>query len=262
MRGRLPETCNEPIRFCHLSLKTDPVWAGEADSPLETMTTPLILSSVLRRPELIREQLTRAREAGLTVLADAMDLLLASKASNDLLEACAIESVGAVCSGKKLGADGFIGLAGVEAKPKKSGLKTADGGCINDDTPMKLLRDTKEIPWVVFQNAEESGDRINWQVVAPYSYWTKPRFHAICDRLGVAREWPETSEAQVAALEELVTQHRAKTYVRSNPLNLTLLLTIPPEQLQVWLHPDLPLASFPQIIRDVYNRTSALPTAL
>jgi hypothetical protein len=127
---------------------------------------------------------------------------------------------------------------------------------------MKLLRDTKEIPWVVFQNAEESGDRINWQVVAPYSYWTKPRFLAICDRLGVAREWPETSEAQVAALEELVTQHRAKTYVRSNPLNLTLLLTIPPEQLQVWLHPDLPLASFPQIIRDVHSRTSAPPTAL
>jgi hypothetical protein len=226
------------------------------------MTTPLIISSVLRRPELIREQLTRAREAGLTVLADAMDLLLASKASNDLLEACAIESVGAVCSGKKLGADGFIGLAGVEAKPKKSGLKKADGGCINDDTPMKLKRDYHEIPWIVFTNAEESGDRINWQVVAPYSHWTKPRFLEICKGLGLERDWPETKDAQVAALEELVTQHRAKTYVRSNTLNLNLLLTIPPEQLQVWLHPDIPLTSFPAIIRDVYSRTSAPPMAL
>jgi len=238
----------------------DPFWTGQRKTPLETMTLPLILGSVLRRPEVIREQLTRAREAGLTVLADAMDLLLASKASNDLLEACAIESVGAVCSGKKLGADGFIGLAGVEAKPKKSGLKKADGGCINDDTPMKLKRDYHEIPWIVFTNAEESGDRINWQIVAPYSYWTKPRFLEICKGLGLEREWPEAPDAQAAALDELVGQHRAKTYVRSNPLNLALLLAIPPEEIRLWLHPEIPLTSFPQIIRDVHSRTSALPT--
>lgn len=225
------------------------------------MATPAILSALLRRPERIRAQITHARSLGLTDLADAMDLLLASKASNDLLEACAIQSIGAVCSGKKLGADGFLGTAGVEAKPKKGGLAKPDGGCINDDTPMKLLRDAKEIPWVVFQNAEETGDRINWQVVAPYAYWTKSRFLAICDRLGLAREWPETQEAQLLALEELVGHHRPKTYVRSNPLALSLLLTIPPEQLQVWLHPDLPMDSFPQIIRDVYSRTSALQTA-
>jgi hypothetical protein len=225
------------------------------------MAPPLILGSVLRRPEVIREQLTRARDAGLTVLADAMDLLLSSKASNDLLEACAIESVGAVCSGKKLGADGFIGLAGVEAKPKKSGLKKADGGCINDDTPMKLKRDYHEIPWIVFTNAEESGDRINWQIVAPYSYWIKPRFLEICKGLGLEREWPEAPDTQAAALDELVSQHRAKTYVRSNPLTLAILLTIPPSDLRLWLHPEIPLASFPQIIRDVHSRTSVPPTA-
>ena len=222
---------------------------------------PAIIPTILHRPERIRAQLAQARDAGLTELADALELLLASKASNDLLEACAIESIGAVCSGKKLGADGFLGTAGVEAKPKKTGLKVPDGGCINDDTPMKLLRDAKEIPWVVFQNAEASGDRINWQVVAPYSYWIKPRFLAICERLGISREFPTTPDDQMRALEDLVTQHRAKTYVRSSPLDLRLLLTIPPEQLRVWIHPEIPLDSFPPIIRDVYSRTSALPTA-
>lgn len=225
------------------------------------MATPAILTEVLRRPERIRAQVTQAREMGLTDLADAMDLLLASKASNDLLEACAIHSIGAVCSGKKLGADGFLGTEGIEAKPKKTGIKKPEGGCINDDTPMKLLRDFREIPWIVFQNAQEAGDRINWQVTAPFSYWMKPRFLAICERLGLEREFPETREAQLRALEELVMHHRAKTYVRSNPLDLRLLLTIPPEQLRVWVHPEIPLESFPPIIRDVYNRTSALPTA-
>jgi hypothetical protein len=239
-------------------LKTD--LFGERRVDL-TMATPALLVSVLRRPERIRAQVAQARTLGLTDLADAMDLLLASKASNDLLEACAIESIGAVCSGKKLGADGFLGSAGVEAKPKKTGLKVPDGGCINDDTPMKLLRDATEIPWVIFQNAEPTGDRINWQVTAPYSFWLKPRFLAICDRLGVVREFPESRDDQLRAMEELVSQHRAKTYVRSNPLDLRLLLTIPPEQLQVWLHPEIPLESFPSLIRDVYSRTSALPTA-
>lgn len=226
------------------------------------MNPPTILGAILRRPELIREQLTRARQSGLTDLADAMDLLLSSKASNDLLEACAIESIGATCSGKKLGADGFLGTAGIEAKPKKGGLKKADGGCINDDTPMKLLRDFKEIPWIVFTNAEPTGDRINWQVVAPYTYWAKSRFLAICKGLGVSREWPETKETQLAAMEELVSQHRAKTYVRSNPLDLKILLAIPPSELRMWTHPSIPLTSFPEIIRTVYSRTSVPPTAL
>jgi len=221
-----------------------------------------INASILRRPELLRAQLAAARAAGLVELADAMDVLLPSKASNDYLEKLAVESIGAVCSGKKLGADGFFaGGGGVEAKPHKGKSTSSSGGCINDDSPMKLKRDFHDIQTIVFLNASDEGDRVNWEVVAPYHHWTGARFLGICKRLNITRSWPTTREEQIAALDELVTQHKKDTYVRSNPLNLAILADIPISEISMWVHPDLPEKDLPKVLKSLRTRMSAPPTA-
>lgn len=221
-----------------------------------------ITSTILRRPELIRAQLASARVAGFTELVEALEVLLPSKASNDYLEKLAIESVGATCSGKKLGADGFFpNGAGVEAKPHKGNSTGSSGGCINDDSPMKLKRDFHEIQTIVFLNASDEGDRVNWEVVAPYHYWTGVRFLRICKRLGIVRAWPATREEQIVALDELVTQHKKDTYVRSNPLSLAILADIPLSEKCLWIHPDLPVAKLPKVLKALHTQMSALPTA-
>lgn len=218
--------------------------------------------SILRRPEVIRKQVSDARAAGLSELADAMEVLLPSKASNDYLEKLAIESIGATCSGKKLGADGFKKNGkGVEAKPHKGKTSSSNGGCINDDTPAKLKRDFHEIETIVFLNAEDTGDRVNWEVVAPYRYWTGPRFARVCKRLGIVREWPTNQDDQIAALDELVTQHKKETYVRSNQLSLNVLAGIPLDEISLWVHPDLPEKSLPKVIRTLRKQMSALQKA-
>ena len=179
-----------------------------------------------------------------------------SKASNDLQEKIAVESIRGVCSGKKLGADGFFPYKvyprparGIEAKPHKGKSSSSNGGCINDDTPMKLKRDFEEIGTIVFQNAEEDGSRINWQVVAPYRYWFGHRFQRICKRLDIARDWPAVSEEQAAALEALQAEHKKETYVRSSPLSLNVLKDIPRHEIAVWIHPALTAKQIPRIIR-------------
>lgn len=221
-----------------------------------------INSTILRKPEAIRNQMIAARAAGFAELAEAMEVLLPSKASNDYLEKLAIESIGAACSGKKLGADGFfVGGGGVEAKPHKGNSTRAAGGCINDDTPMKLKRDFHEIQTIVFLNATETGDAVNWEVVAPYHYWTGARFAGICKRLNVTREWPTTRDEQVLALDELVTHHKKETYVRSNPLSLAILSSIPLHEIAIWVHPDLPEKSLPKILKTLRTQTSVPLTA-
>jgi hypothetical protein len=204
----------------------------------------------------IRERLPALRDAGFNAEADALDLLMQSKASNDLLEKIAIESIGGICSGKKLGADGYFPYKvfprparGIEAKPHKGKTSSSNGGCINDDTPMKLKRDFEEIGTIVFQNAEEDGSRINWQVVAPYRYWFGPRFQRICQRLDIERDWPETADEQATALEALQAEHKKETYVRSSPLHLKILGGIPRHEVAVWIHPALTAKQIPRIIR-------------
>ena len=216
-----------------------------------------INENVLRRPEVIGKQISDARALGLNEIADAMEVLLPSKASNDYLEKLAVECIGATCSGKKLGADGFkVNGKGVEAKPHKGKSSSSKGGCINDDTPAKLKRDFHDIETVVFLNAEERGDRVNWVVVAPYHYWTGPRFIAICKNLGITREWPTNREEQIVALDELLTQHKKNTYKRSNDLNLNVLTDIPLNEISIWIHPDLPEKSLPKIVRTLRKQMS------
>lgn len=221
-----------------------------------------INSSTLRRPEVLQAQMAAARAAGLVELAEAIDVLLPSKASNDYLEKLAVESIGAVCSGKKLGADGVFPCGGgVEAKPHKGNSTSSSGGCINDDTPMKLKRDFHDIQTIVFLNASDAGDRVNWEVVAPYHHWTGARFLGICKRLGVTRTWPATREEQIVALDELVTQHKKDTYVRSNPLSLAVLADIPLSEISMWIHPTLPDKDLPKVLKSLRTRMSAPPTA-
>jgi hypothetical protein len=210
----------------------------------------------LREPERIWEQIPALQAAGFSAAASALEVLMRSKASNDLQEKIAVESIRGVCSGKKLGADGFFPYKvyprparGIEAKPHKGKSSSSNGGCINDDTPMKLKRDFEEIGTIVFQNAEEDGSRINWQVVAPYRYWFGHRFQRICKRLDIEREWPAVSEEQATALEALQAEHKKETYVRSSPLSLNVLKDIPRHEIAVWIHPALTAKQIPRIIR-------------
>jgi hypothetical protein len=210
----------------------------------------------LREPERIWEQIPALQAAGFSAAASALEVLMRSKASNDLQEKIAVESIRGVCSGKKLGADGFFPYKvyprparGIEAKPHKGKSSSSNGGCINDDTPMKLKRDFEEIGTIVFQNAEEDGSRINWQVVAPYRYWFGHRFQRICQRLDIERDWPETADEQATALEALQAEHKKETYVRSSPLHLKILGGIPRHEVAVWVHPALTMKQIPRIIR-------------
>jgi hypothetical protein len=231
-------------------------------APGSSTAAKAIHDSILRRPEVLRSQIRAARAAGLTELAEAMEVLMPSKASNDYLEKLAVESIGAVCSGKKLGADGFFASGGgVEAKPHKGKSTSSSGGCINDDSPMKLKRDFHDIQTIVFLNASDEGDRVNWEVVAPYHYWTGVRFLGICKRLGIVRSWPSAREDQIAALDELVTQHKKDTYVRSNPLSLSILADIPVSEISMWIHPDLPDKALPKILKTLRIQMFAPPTA-
>jgi hypothetical protein len=136
----------------------------------------------------------------------------------------------------------------VEVKPSK-GLFRA---CVNDDSPMKLLTTSREYSWIVFLNATKDGGRVNWCVVAPYSYWDHERFSGIYKRLGLATDaawkWgatlPSSPEAKEECLKDLVKFHKPHTYVRSNLLKLNVLKNIPTSEIAFWKHPDvaLPLA--------------------
>lgn len=216
---------------------------------------------VLRSLERLADDIAWAQANGRDFMARALQTLLRSKASNDLLEQVAVESIGGVCSGKKLGADGsFPDGKGIEAKPHKGVSTQAKGGCINDDSPMKLKRDYHEISTIVFLNAEESGDRVNWQVVVPFRYWTSARFAKICKRLKLDWVWPSDDAEQVAMLDALVVEHKKDTYVRSNPLSLAVLADIPASEISLWIHPDLPARGLPKVLKTLRTRMSAPPT--
>jgi hypothetical protein len=222
----------------------------------------VINSTILRSLERLRGDIAWAKANGRNDMARYFETLLQSKASNDLLEQIAVECIGGVCSGKKLGADGFFPDGkGIEAKPHKGSSSQAKGGCINDDSPMKLKRDYHEISTIVFLNAEESGDLINWVIVVPFQYWTGQRFEKICKRLKLDLKWPSDKDEQVKMLDELVSEHKKDTYVRSNVLALKVLEEIPVEEISMWIHPELPEKKLPKVLKALSKRMSPLPTA-
>ena len=221
-----------------------------------------INSTVLRSLERLSGDIAWARANGRNDMARYFETLLKSKASNDLLEQVAVECIGGVCSGKKLGADGFFSDGmGIEAKPHKGSPSQAKGGVINDDSPMKLKRDYHEISTIVFLNSEESGDRVNWVIVVPFRYWTGHRFAKVCKRLKVDWKWPTDKDEQVKILDDLVAEHKKDTYVRSNALALKVLDEIPVEEISMWIHPELPEKKLPKILKTLCKRMSPPQTA-
>jgi hypothetical protein len=172
-------------------------------------------------------------------------MALSSSSTNDYLEKIGAEAIGAIHSAQKLGPDGFINGRGIEVKPKKGDLGTRCGGVINDDTPMKLIKDLKDIDWIVFLNATKDGGRVNWCLVAPFHYWANSRYTQILAHLQPTvwtwsrNELPTDPSARENCLKDLLDQHKKKQYVRSSPLDLAIISQIPPNKRTFWLHPDV-----------------------
>lgn len=214
--------------------------------------------ATLRKPEALeslcaklksREDLKEFHE-----IVDIAMMALNSSATNDYLEKIGAESIGAVHLTSKLGPDGRDSDGkGVEVKPSKGTFRAV----INDDSPMKLLETHKSYSWLVLLNANKQGTRVNWIVVAPYSYWEQERFAGIVKRLDLTKnpEWkwgstlPQDPETKTRCLTDLVNFHKELTYVRSNPLRLTVLADIPAEKKQVWIHPEAPKSCIPPALR-------------
>jgi hypothetical protein len=227
------------------------------------MSTPTFNTAILRRPEFvskqIKELLTEA-DGRYKDVAELAQMAINSAATNDYLEKIAIEAIGGTHSSAKLGPDGYIGGRGIEAKPHKGTPGEKAGGVINDDTPMKLKKDLEEIDWIVFLNANRSGDRVNFAVLAPFDTWANSRYMQIVKHLELTPpswKWSQTELPQDPAerkkcIDDLVSHHKPKHYVRSNPLSLELLCNVPKEKRSVWIHPDLTQDHLHKCIRELF----------
>jgi hypothetical protein len=226
------------------------------------MATPVFNAAILRRPELVSQQvkeLLSAAEGRFKDVAELAQMAINSAATNDYLEKIAIESIGGIHSSAKLGPDGYISGRGIEAKPHKGTPGEKAGGVINDDTPMKLKKDLEEIDWIVFINASKTGDRVNFAIVAPFDTWADSRYSQIVKHLQLSApswKWSETElpkdpEERKKCIADLVANHKPKHYVRSSPLSLELLCKVPKEKRSVWIHPDLSKESLHKCIREL-----------
>ena len=218
------------------------------------MSVPEFNTSILRKPESLMKQINDTPGD----MADACRILLTSSASNDYLEKIAVESIGARHLSAKLGADGIMhDNKEVEAKPRKSKTpNTSAGGVINDDTPMKLKKSYESDQFIVFLNANKES-RVNWAVVTHMKYWNNVRYAKIVSRLKLNEKnwtWPLTKlpDDPAACLADLVSRHVKDTYVRSSPINLSMLEDIPADDRRIWIHPDLPKKSLPKILQKLF----------
>jgi hypothetical protein len=204
--------------------------------------------TVLRKPEMIKEKIQRLRtlHVDFADVADVAEICLKSSATNDYLEKIGAEAIGAVHTDAKLGGDGKLDGFDIEVKPKKDSPGIASVGCINDDTPMKLLKTHKTYSSIVFLNAPRDAGRINYALCVPYKYFEAGRYKKIVQRLKLNTDnwkWGETLPTdpvqRLKCLEELVKMHQKETYVRSSPLSLNVVKDIPKEEVLFWKHPDL-----------------------
>jgi len=163
---------------------------------------------------------------------------LASKAGNDNLEDILVRATGRQTkkTGQKHGADSEDGL--VEAKPCKGKY----GGHISDDTPMSLKRH-QEIPFCILGVATEDGQKIKWALIVSYRIFDNARYLGIRNHLGLQGEaWPdklpEDKVSRDTLLDNLVKQHKKKTYVRSNPLPLSCLESLSKDEYSLWVNPE------------------------
>jgi hypothetical protein len=206
-----------------------------------------LLVSVLRKPEVVAQQVKTIMDSEheFKPVAELARMTLASSSTNDYLEKIGAEAIGATHSPAKLGPDGYLNGRGIEVKPKKGDSKSKCGGVINDDTPMKLVKDLKEIDWIVFLNATKEGTRVNWCLVAPFKLWANARYSQILAHLQPTTwtwsktELPTSEPERTQCLEDLVKVHKPKHYVRSSPLNLDIISAT--TEKVFWKHPDVPL---------------------
>jgi hypothetical protein len=223
------------------------------------MQTPHFLHNVLRRVETLQTccaEILRNKELErFYCVAEAAQMLLQSSSSNDYYEKIGAECIGFVHQTQKHGADGKLGDIGAEIKPTKETSTSAKLGVINDDTPMKLLKDHEECQWLVALRVAKDGSRVNWALVAPFHYWEQSRFTQILDRLNLTNDptWtyktlPLTEEEKSKCFQELVKRHQKNMYVRSSELKLSVITSIPKTEYRVWIHPDLPKEQLPKLL--------------
>ena len=164
--------------------------------------------------------------------------MLASKAGNDILEDMLVRATGRATKevGQKHGADSADGL--VEAKPCKGKYSCH----ISDDTPMSLQRH-QAIPFCIIGIATDDGQKIKWAAIVSYRIFDNSRYLAICKNLGLqGAEWPdrlpEDKGERNILLDNLVKQHKKKTYIRSNPLPISCLSSLAPHEYSLWVNPE------------------------
>ena len=164
--------------------------------------------------------------------------VLGSKAGNDILESMLVWATGRAPkdAGQKHGADSKDGL--VEAKPCK-GTYSAH---ISDDTPMSLKRH-QAIPFCILGVTTADGQKIKWAAIVPYRVFDNARYLGIRSILGLQGDaWPDKlpgdKVSRDALLDNLVKQHKKKTYVRSNPLPLACLESLGRDEYSLWVNPE------------------------
>jgi len=226
------------------------------------MTTPRFLDSILRKPESLDSMIKLIESNDLykevKEVAVLARMCLSSSATNDYLEKIGAESIGAKHLPSKLGADGDLHGDGVEVKPYKKSPGTKSGPVINDDTPMKLLKSHEKEKWLVFLCATKPGTQILYAVCAPYQYWENDRYKAIYKKLQLEHdtEWkwgsslPTDTKERLECLKGLIPKHKEGTYVRSSPLSLDVLRTIPKNEVSFWKHPSLATKTLHAILRE------------
>uniref|UniRef100_A0A6C0K948 Uncharacterized protein n=1 Tax=viral metagenome TaxID=1070528 RepID=A0A6C0K948_9ZZZZ len=221
------------------------------------MSIPSFIAPLLRRPEALLQQI--AENPG--DMADAALMMITSSATNDYLEKIGAEAIGARHLSAKLGADGMMpDGTEVEIKPRKSKTPNATScGVVNDDTPMKLKKSVESDPLLVVINATTES-RVNWAVVTRFKYWNNARYAKIVKNLGITAsdgwkwslaELPYEPTDLASCLTDLNARHAAHRYVRSSDLHLSVLLKIPHEERNIWVHPDVPHKSLPKVIQQL-----------
>jgi hypothetical protein len=226
------------------------------------MNPPIFLRDILRKPEEILRRIQEL-ESNQSLqqfheIARIARICLGSSATNDYLEKLGAEAIGARHLPDKNGPDGDLNGAGVEVKPvkKSPGVKTV--ACINDDTPMKLLKSHLNEKWLVLLCATETGTKVHYALCAPFHYWEQNRYEAILKRLDPT-DWtwgstlPQDPKLRQECLEALVTKHKAHTYVRSSSLSLDVVPHIPRNEISFWVHPELPKKSLHPILQTLLS---------
>jgi hypothetical protein len=175
--------------------------------------------------------------------------MLASKSGNEPLEQILVRMMGFECKpagGKKHGADSACG--NVEAKPMKTEIWNAH---ISDDSGNSLLQH-QTIPFIVFGQATEDGQKILWTLVTSYRIFDKSRFKALVGKCIVPgsegaeafTSLPEGLEERWNVLSDLQKKWSEKggSY-KNNRLPISDVEKLQPGMYQVWVNPELKKAA-------------------